>query len=72
MLKTFTSEADKPDIALELPTGTGKTLTGLLVAEWTRRKRGRVPGGGGVSVLTSAGPVVTGPACRGGLGWAIA
>ncbi|MGV9796417.1 TetR/AcrR family transcriptional regulator, partial [Gordonia sp. NPDC003422] len=32
--------------------------------------RGRVPGGGGVSVLTSAEPVVTGPACRGGLGWA--
>lgn len=39
MLKTFTSKADQPDVALELPTGTGKTLTGLLVAEWTRRKR---------------------------------
>lgn len=39
MLKTFTSKASKPDVALELPTGTGKTLTGLLVAEWTRRKR---------------------------------
>jgi len=39
MLKTFTSKASSPDVALELPTGTGKTLTGLLVAEWTRRKR---------------------------------
>lgn len=27
-----------PDLALELPTGTGKTLPGLLIAEWTRRK----------------------------------
>ncbi len=26
------------DLALELPTGTGKTLPGLLVAEWVRRK----------------------------------
>lgn len=25
-----------PDIALELPTGTGKTLPGLLIAEWVR------------------------------------
>ncbi len=39
MLKTFTSHANKPDVALELPTGTGKTLTGLLIAEWTRRSR---------------------------------
>ncbi|OMG07105.1 DEAD/DEAH box helicase [Actinomyces naeslundii] len=39
MLKTFTLKADTPDVALELPTGTGKTLTGLLVAEWTRRKQ---------------------------------
>lgn len=39
MLKTFTAKADEPDVALELPTGTGKTLTGLLLAEWTRRKR---------------------------------
>lgn len=28
------------DIALELPTGTGKTLVGLLIAEWRRRTKG--------------------------------
>lgn len=39
MLKTFTSKADSPDVAVELPTGTGKTLVGLLIAEWTRRSR---------------------------------
>ncbi|WP_418908752.1 DEAD/DEAH box helicase [Glutamicibacter endophyticus] len=27
-----------PDLAMELPTGTGKTLPGLLIAEWVRRK----------------------------------
>lgn len=26
------------DLALELPTGSGKTLPGLLIAEWVRRK----------------------------------
>lgn len=31
-----------PDVALELPTGTGKTLPGLLIGEWVRRK-GRGP-----------------------------
>jgi hypothetical protein len=32
------SAADEPDVALQLPTGSGKTLVGLLVAEWRRRK----------------------------------
>jgi len=30
---------DKHDIALELPTGSGKTLVGLLIAEWRRRTK---------------------------------
>lgn len=29
-----------PDVAIELPTGAGKTLVGLLIAEWRRRKHG--------------------------------
>lgn len=29
---------DTPDVALQLPTGSGKTLVGLLIAEWRRRK----------------------------------
>ncbi|MFC7047826.1 DEAD/DEAH box helicase [Emcibacter nanhaiensis] len=29
---------DPTDVALELPTGSGKTLVGLLIAEWRRRK----------------------------------
>ncbi|MBD8205179.1 DEAD/DEAH box helicase [Microbacterium sp. CFBP 8790] len=29
---------EDPDVALELPTGSGKTLVGLLIAEWRRRK----------------------------------
>ena len=37
MLKAYTDKANHPDIALELPTGTGKTLIGLLIAEWNRR-----------------------------------
>lgn len=39
MLKAFASKHNEPDMALELPTGTGKTLTGLLIAEWTRHSR---------------------------------
>ncbi|MBO0983838.1 DEAD/DEAH box helicase [Rathayibacter sp. SD072] len=39
MLTKFAAHDTSADIALELPTGTGKTLTGLLIAEWTRRKR---------------------------------
>lgn len=30
--------SDLPDVALQLPTGSGKTLVGLLIAEWRRRK----------------------------------
>ncbi|MCM2390966.1 DEAD/DEAH box helicase [Streptomyces albipurpureus] len=29
---------ETPDLALELPTGTGKTIPGLLLAEWVRRR----------------------------------
>lgn len=35
-----TDTVNSPDVALELPTGTGKTLIGLLIAEWRRRKQG--------------------------------
>lgn len=38
-LRRFTEAADEPDLAVELPTGTGKTLVGLLIAEWNRRNR---------------------------------
>jgi hypothetical protein len=31
---------DTPDVALELPTGSGKTLVGLLAGEWRRRALG--------------------------------
>ncbi|WP_420446132.1 DEAD/DEAH box helicase [Candidatus Poriferisodalis sp.] len=40
VLRAYVSEyQDSPDIALELPTGTGKTLPGLLIAEFVRRTR---------------------------------
>lgn len=29
---------DKTDLAIQLPTGSGKTLVGLMIAEWRRRK----------------------------------
>lgn len=35
------SFADKPDVAIELPTGTGKTIVGLLIGDWRRRKHRR-------------------------------
>lgn len=39
VLRTYAeTHKDTPDLALELPTGTGKTLPGLLIAEWVRRK----------------------------------
>ncbi|WP_129136910.1 DEAD/DEAH box helicase [Luteimonas sp. YGD11-2] len=38
-LRTYVAEGlAKPDVALQLPTGSGKTLVGLLLAEWRRRK----------------------------------
>lgn len=38
MLRTYFENAVKsPDVALQLPTGSGKTLVGLLIAEWRRR-----------------------------------
>ncbi|HEY6424443.1 MAG TPA: hypothetical protein VIY28_14590 [Pseudonocardiaceae bacterium] len=33
--RAFTNAAD---VAVELPTGTGKTIVGLLIAEWRRRR----------------------------------
>lgn len=44
ILRTFSAEhRTTPDLALELPTGTGKTLPGLVIADWSRRSRpGRV------------------------------
>lgn len=43
ILRDYVSHVDAHDLAVELPTGTGKTLTGLLIAEWRRRVRsGRV------------------------------
>jgi Rad3-related DNA helicase len=39
ILRTYVQEAlNVPDVALQLPTGSGKTLVGLLLAEWRRRK----------------------------------
>jgi hypothetical protein len=39
MLRSYMKHVDSPDIALELPTGSGKTLIGLLIAEWRRRTK---------------------------------
>lgn len=39
MMKLYAEKAlDEPDVALQLPTGSGKTLVGLLIGEWRRRK----------------------------------
>jgi hypothetical protein len=38
VLRAYMSDAlNAPDVALQLPTGSGKTLVGLLIAEWRRR-----------------------------------
>jgi len=39
-LRDYFKLKDKTDIACELPTGTGKTTVGLLIAEWRRRQTG--------------------------------
>jgi len=36
IIRAYHKDIDRQDIALELPTGTGKTLVGLLIAEWRR------------------------------------
>lgn len=38
MLDLYIKNADKKTVALELPTGSGKTLVGLLIGEYRRRK----------------------------------
>ena len=39
MLRTYAKAGvEESDVALQLPTGSGKTLVGLLIAEWRRRK----------------------------------
>lgn len=41
ILRNYAERAlNVPDVALQLPTGSGKTLVGLLLAEWRRRKFG--------------------------------
>ena len=41
IMRKYASEAlDLSDVALQLPTGSGKTLVGLLIAEWRRRRNG--------------------------------
>jgi hypothetical protein len=38
MMRTYANTGvDKPDVALQLPTGSGKTLVGLMIGEWRRR-----------------------------------
>ena len=39
MLAAYAEEmVEAPNVAMQLPTGSGKTLVGLLIAEWRRRK----------------------------------
>ncbi|GGE74789.1 DEAD/DEAH box helicase [Sphingomonas prati] len=39
IMRSYASQAvSEPDVALQLPTGSGKTLVGLMIAEWRRRK----------------------------------
>lgn len=39
IMRTYVASAiDTADVALQLPTGSGKTLVGLLIGEWRRRR----------------------------------
>ena len=39
VMRTYAATAvTTPDVALQLPTGSGKTLVGLMIGEWRRRK----------------------------------
>lgn len=40
VLRAYLDHVDAENVALELPTGTGKTAVGLLIAEWRRRRSG--------------------------------
>lgn len=41
VLRRYVRDAlNDPDVAIQLPTGSGKTLVGLMIAEWRRRKFG--------------------------------
>lgn len=40
ILRNYMEQPDAQNVALELPTGTGKTAVGLLIAEWKRRRSG--------------------------------
>lgn len=40
ILRAYEQHKDAADVAIELPTGTGKTLVGLLIAEWSRQYHG--------------------------------
>src|SRR5258706_4568265 len=40
ILRAYQQSNNHKDIALELPTGTGKTLVGLLIAEWRKKELG--------------------------------
>jgi hypothetical protein len=37
MLRKYMEHVDNCDVAMQMPTGSGKTLVGLLIAEWRRR-----------------------------------
>ena len=40
VLRTYASKGvDSPDVAMQMATGSGKTLVGLLIGEWLRRKK---------------------------------